>query len=197
MLIKKYNHLSENEIESFTDLLSESFRKNDFIFNYLMGKNENRLRRFMKMTVEYNNNFADFYTLVDEDEKLYAAVIYLPANCEPLAVGTAFKRKKLLTLLKSFLIQPVKYTKRLIDFSELEAKHWYKDPFITLDIVASREKGCGKRLIEETLKNYAGQNIALNSSVGNINHSYYTQFGFEVYEKIVMDKYTTAMMVKK
>ncbi|MEG2765836.1 MAG: hypothetical protein RR910_08825, partial [Acidaminococcaceae bacterium] len=135
MELKKYNHLSKNEIEDFTDLLTESFQKNDFIFHYLMGKSEKRLRRFMKMEVEYNNNFADYYALVKEDGTLYAAVIYLPAGCEPLGLGTAFSRKMLLTVLSAFLIQPPKYTKRLLKFSQLEDSHWDRDPFVTLDMV--------------------------------------------------------------
>lgn len=196
MEIKKYNHLSKSEVEKFTDLLSEAFRKNEFIFHYLMGGNEKRLRRFMKMELEYQNHFADFYAFVKEDGTLDAAVIYLPVGCEPLGLGTAFRHKMFSTLLKSFFMQPLKYTKRLLKFSALEDEHWYKDPFITLDIVVSRVKGCGKKLIEETLRNYEGQNVALNSSVGNVEHRYYTQFGFEAYEKLVMDDYTTAMMIK-
>ncbi|MEG0836010.1 MAG: hypothetical protein RR413_11255 [Christensenellaceae bacterium] len=66
-----------------------------------------------------------------------------------------------------------------------------------LDVAVSREKWCEKRLIEETLINYAWQNIELNSSVGNAEHLYYTQFGFEVYKKLEMDNYITAMMIKK
>lgn len=143
MNIVKYNHLTKELIQKFTDLLSESFQQNEFLFHYLMGGNPNTLRRFMKLEVEYNNHFADYYALIKDDGEWGAVVIYLPSGCEPLGLGSILRRKKLLTVAHFFVSQPIKYTKRLMKFSDLESKNWYKEPFVTLDVLASLEKGCG------------------------------------------------------
>lgn len=197
MDIVKYNHLTNELIQKFTDLLSEAFQRNEFVFNYLMGGNPITLRRFMKMEVEYNNHFADYYVLIKDDGKWGAVVIYLPTGCEPLGLGSILRRKKLLTVAHFFVSQPIQYTKRIMKFSDLEDKNWYKEPFVTLDVLASLEKGCGKALIEATIHQYSGQHIALNSSVGRTDHSYYTQFGFEPYHELPLDIYKTVMMIKK
>lgn len=197
MKVVRYRHLTKENVQKFTDLLSEAFKKNYFIYSYLMGGEAEKLKKFMKMDVEYNNHYADYYVLINDEEQWVAVALYLPIGCEPIGLKSALKRGKLLTVLQFFISNPIKYTKRLLEFSDLEEKHWYKGPFVPLDIVASLEKGCGKALIEETMKNYIGKNVVLNSSVDFNNHAYYSQFGFVAYENIQLDKYKTAMMIKK
>lgn len=196
MKVVKYKHLTPELVKQFTDLLSTSFRRNEFIYSYLMGENPRILRHYMKAVVSYNNHFADYYALVRESGEWVAAVIYLPAGCESLGLSSAIKHRKLLQLLRFFVMQPLKYTKRMIRFSELEEKHWLKEPFVTLEVLGSLEKGCGTTLINETIQTYCGQNVALNSSVTQDNHTYYRQFGFEAYTDIQLDDYKTVMMVK-
>lgn len=197
MQVVKYRHLTPELVEKFADLFSNSFQRNEFVYSYLLGENPKILRNYMKSVVSFHNHFADYYALVRDSGEWVAAVIYLPVGCEAMGPASAIRRGKPLAALSFFVMQPLKYTKRIIRFSTLESKRWYKEPSITLEALGSIEKGCGIALINETIQAYSGQNIALNSSVFKNNHSYYCQFGFEVYAEICLDEYKTAMMVKR
>jgi len=182
MDVKELTHPSPAELAKVTDILSDSFWSTPLFHDFLFRGRVALSRTFIEALVIYTQKTGRIFVATDGGKGIVACSLWSLPDSPELGLKTYFTTGMLPKMLSIALHSPAAMARiaELFRFLEIYAPEFACN---TLEFLASAEKGAGAALVRGCIPYFTGYPLYVESIVSKNDHTFYRQFGFEIFER--------------